>query len=341
MLYEGLAYQQGHLYLAAHGGGLRTYTVGADGVPSFASALVGGLGNPWKLDLDGGLAFVADNELGLAVLSLADPAAPEMLQMVPTTGSPVDVDATTERIYVAEGGFGVEVFDRDGANLTSVAQLETRGTAQAVAASPSQQVVAVAAWSHVALYHADNLALLGTETVRNYPLFEQDLGVAMADDRIYVGEWEGLHVLRYRQGRLAADLWTDTLLLQMPSDEPGVRALVVRNRGHLPLRVDDVVPDHASFAVDRPSFVIAPGEADFFEVTFTPPGPDTGKGILRLFSNDPDVPEKRLGLIVSESDRINVGDSIDEDFAFLDPSGAGQLAGLDGHVIVLAYFALF
>ena len=38
---------------------------------------------------------------------------------------------------------------------------------------------------------------------------------------------------------------------------------------------------------------------------------------------------------------IGDGDRLDESFAFLDPTGANQLAGLEGQVVVLAYFALF
>ena len=48
-----------------------------------------------------------------------------------------------------------------------------------------------------------------------------------------------------------------------------------------------------------------------------------------------------LPIRVGDSSLIDVGDQIGSMFGFLDPNGAGQVSGLEGHVVVLAYFALF
>ena len=45
--------------------------------------------------------------------------------------------------------------------------------------------------------------------------------------------------------------------------------------------------------------------------------------------------------MTQSSGLVDVGDKLTDAWAFLDPSGAGQLSGLEGKVIVLAYFALF
>ena len=47
------------------------------------------------------------------------------------------------------------------------------------------------------------------------------------------------------------------------------------------------------------------------------------------------------GLVSAETNRLDVGDLLPDDFAFLDPNGAFDITGLDGKVVVLAYFALF
>ena len=49
----------------------------------------------------------------------------------------------------------------------------------------------------------------------------------------------------------------------------------------------------------------------------------------------------RVHLLAGDSDRLDIGDTLGDEFGFLDPTGAGQVEGLRGHVTVLAYFALF
>ena len=44
-------------------------------------------------------------------------------------------------------------------------------------------VIAVAAWSHVALYDDASFVLLATPKIRGYPDFEQDVGIAMIGDK--------------------------------------------------------------------------------------------------------------------------------------------------------------
>lgn len=338
VLYEGLAWQDGYLYVAAHGDGLRVYQTSEDGTPSFLTAL-GGFGNAWKIATVGNTAYVADNTLGLVVVDITTPASPSIVDTLKTSGQPRDVDHDDTYVYVALGGGGVDVFD--AATNTPVVNIETLGSAQAVAADNG--ALAVAGWNHVATYDTDTWLLTGTEKLLSYPEFEQDLGVAMAGDIVYVGEWEGLHLLRHRQGYVAPDLWIDEQMYQFPPQQPAARAVVMRNVGRRTLEISDVSVSDPAFTVSDTSLSIAAGAANYIEVGYQPPAPTASKNLLQLVTNDPDPQHANYsaGLLTASTTALDVGDTISDAFGFLDPSGANQLSGLEGHVVVIAYFALF
>jgi hypothetical protein len=118
--------------------------------------------------------------------------------------------------------------------------------------------------------------------------------------------------------------------------------VVVRNRGDLPLQIGEIKSTDDAFTPSAAALQVPPGQGDFFEVTYAPPA-SSGQQTLCLASNDPDPQDAvfKLGLLAQGNSRLGVGDALDDSFAFLDPSGQNQVAGLNGHVVVLAYFALF
>ncbi len=333
--YEGLAWASGFLYVAAHAAGVRVYSTDASGKPTFLTS-VGGFTNAWKIDLDGDRAYVADAEGGLKVLSLEEPAAPTVTEVIATAGPARDVDAGDGQVFVALGGAGVDVFGADpGGKLGRVATLAPKGSAQAVSASAG--LLSVAAWNHVALYDSQTLSLLATERTRER--FEQDLAVAVRDDLVLVGEWEGLHVLRSRRGFVAPDLGMLEDIVTFPPVQESVRAMVVENRGHAPLLVKEISTNGAGLDTDVTSLVIAPGAKDFFELRAHSPAAGGG-GELELSTNDPDPFDlsRKLPVQIGSSAGISVGSTLSQSFAFLHPAG---LDGLKGKVTLLAYFALF
>ena len=345
VLYEGMRWKDGHLYVAAHGEGIRVYDTDEQGIPDHLTTL-GGFGNAWKIDVEGDYAYVADFEKGLQVVSLADPGNPVLVKTVPVSGNMRDVDAHQGRIYTALGGDGVDVFlATDPADPVFEAHIETQGSVQAVAAD--SQHVALASWTHVAVHSIGNLHLLGTEQVRIYPSFDEILGIAANDGIVYVGEWEGMHILQPRQGYAAPDIWIEDELLMFPSDKPTARAVIIENLGALDLEITDIVSNNSQvFSVDKTTLLIPPGGADVVEVTATPPPGGFSGNItssIRFLTNDPDSYQNPFELVVitGDSTKIDVGDVVDSSFGFLDPSGAGQVDGLKGHVTILAYFALF
>ncbi len=343
VLFEGMTYHKDHLLVAAHSGGVRVYPT-TDGIPG-DPAVIDGFDNAWKLDATGDTAYVADAEGGLKVLDVATPMEAKVHQTLPTVGIARDVVVHNKRVYVAMGSAGVAIFDAtDPTELVHMQDLQTVSSAQAVAADGG--VLAVGAWSHLAMYETKNYSLLGTEDVKYFPGFEQVFGVAMNDGIAYVAEWEGLHIVQHVPGYVAPDLWIEDELVDFGFGSTPTKAVVVRNRGQLPLEITGMNISNKQFSVTPKQLSIAPGDAAVFEVTFYPPAKDSFdlKATLSIFSNDPDPGQNPFKMyLVGNKNKadLNVGDKIGNEFGFLDPTGGGQVSNLKGHVIVLAYFALF
>ena len=343
VLYEGMEYAFGKLYVAAHGAGVRVYDVDPQGRPADLTTTVSGFENAWKLTVEGDFAWVADAEGGVKVLDLANPAMPVLVGTVITPAFARDVEVHEGRMYVAMGGDGVAVYDVSAPpQAVQVGVIEAQGSAQGVSAANGE--LAVAMWSHIAIYDAVNLQLLATERVRKFPAFDQVLGVAKAGDVVFAAEWEGLHVVQFREGYVAPDIYVEEELLSFSASEESAVAVIVENRGLLPLEVSNIGTDTPQyFTVDKTAMSIAPGEADVVEVQFAPPDSGSVSAKMEINSNDPDSSQNPYKLLLQsgDSNKINVGDKLNGTFSFLDPTGENQLSNLEGHVIVLAYFALF
>ena len=122
------------------------------------------------------------------------------------------------------------------------------------------------------------------------------------------------------------------------------REVWVHNRGALDLEVDWIGVSDDSFEVSETELLVPSGESRSFELSYAPPAPDGSVQSLALHSNDPDPIQEplQLPLHAVDSGGIDVGDSIlVPEFAFLDPTGDEDVSNLQGHVLVLAYFALF
>lgn len=340
ILFEGLHFAHGHLYVATHAGGLRVYSVAETGALTFVGT-VGGFDNARKLDSEGAWLYVLD-DVELQVLSLADPAAPQRVSSVPLNGVPRDLDASPDRVYVALGNRGLDVFSRgkDGALTHEAAVVPEVGSTQAVAAG--EGFVALANWSHLEILDPQ-LRRVGTQRTTTTPSFEQDLGVAVHGDLIIGDEWEGAHVYRWRPGYVAPDLHVDQDLISFQGSGPGSQSLTLRNRGFAELQVGPIeTAAPSSFSIDPTSLVLQPGEVADVAVTLndTQPG-----GLLRVLidSNDPDPEQNPYRVPISAGDPggVGEGDLLTQDWGFLDPTGEGDVMNLEGRVVVLAYFALF
>jgi len=337
--FEGLDWQDSTLYAAAHEGGVRIYETGDGGRPGLL-AQVGGFENALKLQVVDDRLYVIDEDR-LVVLDVTDREHPEPIGEAETLAKPRDLFVLEDRVYVALGSRGMQVFDvSDPAAPASVADVRPEGSVQAVHAEGD--VVAIAAWSHVQIRDRHSLELLATERILSRLEFEQDLGVAMLDGLLTVAEWEGVHVLDFQPGPVAPDIWLTEDLFAFDGEEGGSQTVTILNRGPVVLRIDEVSTSDGAFA-GEPTSLSSPAHSEAeLTLTFTPPAPP-GSHRLEIVSNDPDPSQAttQIHIVAFPSDRIDVGDPLTQDFAWLDPTGQEDLENLRGHVLVLAYFALF
>jgi hypothetical protein len=337
-LFGDLAARGDVLYAAMHQRGLRVYTTSESGVPTLVREQVLGLDNLRELDLDGDHLYGLDGD-ALVVFDLTDPLEPVEIARLPTRPGPRDVDVHAGRAWIALGSAGLDVHDvTDPAAPAPLRQIYLLGSAQAVAVRDDH--VAVSAWDHVAVLDPDSGVLLGTERVTAYPHFEQDLGIAVTDDRILVGEWEGTYLLRYNEGRVAPDVWNLSQSLSFDSDAPGVRTLELRNRGPLPLSVSDLHLEDPAFTLVNDPVELPPGGEVRIEVGYQPPSAEP-TSLLSVSSDDPDTPVLPVPLHTIGGGFLTEGDVLNGSFAVFDPTGANNLENMRGTVFVLAYFALF
>jgi len=343
VLYEGLRWHDGHLYVAAHAGGVRVYLTEPEGAPVHIGT-VPGFTNAWKLDVGGPAnehLFVAD-DTRLQVLDISTPANATIVGGLDLVARARDVDAEGDRVYVATGGDGVEIVDiSDPTSPSRVATIALEGSAQAVRAQGD--LLAVAAWTYVALYDTERLKLIGTEQTRGAGEFEQDFGVDFRNGRVFVAEWERLYVLQHRPGYVAPDIWLTEQLFDFNAEDASTRTTEVINRGPLPLEVSSVTTTDPALTVSASSLTVEPGQRTDLVLTYTPPAPDPASQRLVLQTNDVDPGQIDIELFVrvAQTGQVNVGDSITSAWGFLDPTGQDDVANLEGKVLFLAYFALF
>lgn len=342
-LFEGLAWRDDVLAVVEHLDGLELFATGPDGALTGAVpeplATLGGLGNAIEVEFGpDGFLYVADADGAVHTIDVADPSAPVLLGTTPTVGSARDLDFDDGQLFVALGGDGVASYSlADPAVPELVDQVVMAGSAQGVDADGPY--LAVASWTYSAVLDADTLELLATENVTPFPDFEQDLDIALDGTRVMVGEWEGLHLLEYQVGVTAPDAWIDEDLYAFDLDEASDRVIVIENRGQEELVVSDIAALDLAYSIlaDLPMH-IPPGGKGAFEIAYQPPSLETA--LLVVTTNDPDLYHSsyQKTLLAHDAWNLTVGDQLTEDYAFLDPQG---LAGLEGNVTILAYFALF
>ncbi len=345
VLFEDLAWQDGRLFVAAHAAGVRVYTTDGTGAPTYEQTLP--LSDAQRLTIEQDRLYVVDDQR-IVVFDIADPSNPSELGSFGLQAVGRALDAEGDHLYVAAGSGGLQVFDvGDPSAAVLTHHLTPPGSLMGV--SVDGGLVATANWNHVELRRASDLLLLASRKTRVYSAFEQDFSVQLRDGDVYVAEWEALRMLRYQPGYVGPHAWTSTEILDFWGDQPASTIVGVQNRGPLPLTIERVhSSDEGSFWSDDTDVVVAPGEFGALTVHWQPD--DAGSGFIELLTDDPDEEQDPLFIPVysADGDRLKVGDKLTDDFAFLDPTCPPPQTGctpdvnnLQGHVTVLAYFALF
>jgi len=254
--YEGLDYENGHLFVALHDGGLGVYhrePLGPDGLPGpqlqpsgstvnddnsmVADAVyTTDLTNVWDVMVRGTLAYVCNGLDGLVVLDVTDPLNPVELGRVATGGNIRDIDLNDPGTiaYLATETNGMVTVDvTDPSNPTVLGTVKAPSAIEAVA--ESNGYVAVAAWDDTRVYDvadASNPTIVAATRLAVPKVYTGDdgsrpditgrtLAVDLAGDVLFNGDWWTPYTYRFKPENGVAPyvfLPEDVNLLSFPGD---------------------------------------------------------------------------------------------------------------------------
>ncbi len=354
MSFEGLDLSGDRLLVAAHGDGLREFQVGEAGALREVGAVA--IEDAWGARSHGDLVAVAAGRQGVALVELDGAGGGVLRARLDTGGLVRDVEwlQAGARLVVAAGPAGVQIWDvADRAAPRRESKAEVPGTAMDV--SVSGDTVFVVTFNDLRALDAsatDVLRPVAIETVRTSDTISRPLGVSSRGELIAVAEWGGIVMHRYDDSAAAApEVEVDRQGLDFGRVRPGTEsslALVLHNRGSAELILEGGVvfttdpqggpvfrgPDSFPFARVEPGGDVA------LEVSVTPPTEEPLRGLLRLFTDDPD--ERSFEIELRANDRgLEVGEDV-PDFEIVDLQGeVRRLGDQAGSVVLLAWFGTY
>jgi len=300
----------------------------------------------WKPFKVGDTLFVAEGTTGLRSYDVSGDA-PVLLDTVALPGSSKDVVVRDGVAYVASSAFIAAVDVSDPTAMSVITEREVRGTALALDIG-TDDVLMVAEWDEIRGYDLrDNtLAEVMSETVpRDGASFSRVLTLDAEPDeaRVYAGEWRGMHAYDQIAGSFGPEVVATPQSLQFGTVTPGDfddAVLVVRNVGDEPLEIFGVTSDIDGVSALPACATVMPDSAAAIEIRFEPGSDATQRGRVTLLTNDPDEPAFEVTLSANVAG-LDIGDPAPS-FNLADLEGnTWSLDGLQGSVVVLAYFATF
>lgn len=204
----------------------------------------------------------------------------------------LDVTAHPAGLAIAtlEGAAWVEVSSPGSLELRS--SVVTPGSAMAVDIVGEQLVVAD--FTDIAVVASDG-ALLDVEPLVGDDLLDRSRSIAVdpVTQRVFVTQWDSLHVFDSACEGSAPSLWPDRRTLDFRVVTPGQArslAMALRNEGDAPLSIEAVRSQMPGITTDFEPVVLDPGGAVAFEVTFESTDSSPHEGALEIVSDDPDQP---------------------------------------------------
>lgn len=377
--YEGLDFENGHLFVASHDAGLGVFT--RDPVTNELTrvATYTGLLDAKEIKVDGDIAYVADGKAGFVTLDVSDPTKPTEIARLTTPGVLFDIayDDVNHVVYLAaqNGGLlSVDVTDPAAPAILDTVDMD----ASVVSVDYDEGRVYVAAWNDSRVYDATDptdLQIIGavrTTKQKSYAGESEDagerpditnraLGVAGKGDYLFNGTWwvprnhliHAEHVAPYMV--LPESVNYTTFAGDLAVGESSSVDLVIRNEGTAPLTVYDLWTTSPAFTVGPDQLLIEPGASGTVTVTFTatvgagtttptdgtPPVP-TGEevGLLEIWSDDPSQPVREAYLVGNPAG-LSVGDPYHNSATLLDGNPWDFTADSLGSVTLVSYFATF
>jgi len=262
--YEGLDFENGHLFVTSHDAGLGVFT--RDPVTNELTrvATYTGLEDAKEIHVDGNTAYVADGKAGFVTLDVSDPTAPVELGRLATPGVLFDIayDEVNHVVYLAAqtgGLLSVDVTDPAAPALLDTVDMN----ASVVSVDYDDGRVYVAAWNDARVYDTTDptdLQIVGavrTTKQKSYSGESEDagerpditnrvLGVAGDGDYLFNGTWwvPRNHIIHAENVAPYLVLPESVNYTTFPGDlavgESSSVDLVVRNDGNAPLTIFDL-----------------------------------------------------------------------------------------------------
>ncbi|MHC5115139.1 MAG: hypothetical protein ACYTGP_12015 [Planctomycetota bacterium] len=287
------------LYVAAHAYGIRIYDLAEPAAPVLVGALTEGFVDAFAVDVAGDTLYVADGAGGLKIVDISDETTPRIVAgetVATAVGTAEDVLVIDDRVYVAGGGAGVLVYERD--DLASRAVFDTPICARSLARQGGRLGVADIGGLVVFDMHADGtlapaareFASRRGENGTDSNLVRLWHGVsAWGDDRLVTAGWDTVDIFRIVEPGQGTqpDITASRQRLHLPP-AGGVETVTITNDGAGALHVTDISTTAPTFGVAPASAVLAPGAA--LDVTITYEGGQPGEAQVLIASDDPDDP---------------------------------------------------
>ena len=348
---DGVELVGDRIWAAAHGAGIVVFDVTGSGLGGITE--VARFSDPdsdaWQPLKHGDYLLVAEGPIGLRSYDISGPT-PQLVATVPIDGSSKDLVVHKDIAYVAASSRIAAIDVSDPTMPVLVGEIETQGTALQVAIGLNETLL-VAEWDKLRGYDINDPANIVPELSEVMPksqpndAFTRILTVDAAPEfnRVYPGEWKGMHSYAQTPCGVGPDLDVSPDSLQFGVVNAGgldVRALILRNDGNRPLQIANIAASAPSMTINTPTLAIAAGEAEAVEVTFTPANPVEVKASVVIDSDDLDQDPFNLGVSGNVAG-VDVGDPLPT-FSLQDTDGVTWTnADLAGKVAVMAYFATF
>ena len=329
--YEHPAVQGSYLFAARHQDGIEILSLNnitpITVIPTF---------NAWASLPDDSILYVADGSGGLTIINISNPAQPEQLASLPTTGSARDLDKNGNFLFIAVGADGVDMIDvNDPSNPLFIDNYNTTGFASRVAVSDS--LVAVSDWDDVEVlsYLPTGLELMAYKNTGG-----RVMAIAMNNDIVFSAEWNKFQTFRINEN-LTVDIDFSTRKLEFPrvaSGNQGLANLIVENTGSDYLAINDIQIQYSIFTIPVPINPIAAGDSLSLSVTYIPNGSTWNSNAI-FHSNDTDESSVSIRLIGNFPFGPMPGDPAPNfDLAIVNGSGNLSRDDLLGNPAVIAFF---